>query len=146
MLASPFVLPAGPTALAYTDPLTGLANRALFAERVHKAMLFARQSGSVFAVLMLDLDDFRSVNDRHGHEAGDVALQLVGRRFRPAYAKATRWRGSAATNTRSSSRGSATAGRRPWWLSASSTRWPRRWSCAHTTTSRWVPASECCLA
>jgi diguanylate cyclase (GGDEF)-like protein len=81
MLDSPVVLPAGPTALAYTDPLTGLANRALFAERVHKAMLFARQSGSVFAVLMLDLDDFRSVNDRHGHEVGDVALQLAGRRL-----------------------------------------------------------------
>jgi diguanylate cyclase (GGDEF)-like protein/hemerythrin-like metal-binding protein len=82
MLASPVVLPAEPTALAYTDPLTGLANRALFADRMHKAMLFARQSGSVFAVLMLDLDDFGSVNDRHGHEVGDVALQLAVRRLR----------------------------------------------------------------
>jgi diguanylate cyclase (GGDEF)-like protein/hemerythrin-like metal-binding protein len=67
--------------LAYTDPLTGLANRALFADRLHQAGVFARRHGVGFAVLMVDLDGFKSVNDAHGHEAGDVVLQLVGQRF-----------------------------------------------------------------
>jgi len=69
------------TYLAYTDPLTGLANRALFADRLHQAMLHARRHGSVFAVLMLDLDGFKAVNDTYGHDVGDVALQLVGQRL-----------------------------------------------------------------
>ena len=67
--------------LAYTDPLTGLANRALFADRLHQAVVFARRHGVGFAVLMVDLDGFKSVNDSYGHEAGDVVLQLVGQRF-----------------------------------------------------------------
>lgn len=69
------------TYLAYTDPLTGLANHALFADRLHQAVLLARRHGMAFAVLMLDLDGFKAINDTYGHEMGDVALQLVGRRF-----------------------------------------------------------------
>lgn len=67
--------------LAYTDPLTGLANRALLADRLHQAVLFARRHDSAFAVLMLDLDGFKAVNDTFGHDIGDLALQLVGQRF-----------------------------------------------------------------
>ena len=67
--------------LAYTDSLTGLANRALFADRLHQAVRHARSHGTMFAVLMLDLDGFKAVNDTFGHEMGDVALQLVGQRF-----------------------------------------------------------------
>lgn len=69
------------TYLAYTDSLTGLANRALFADRLQQAARFARSQGSAFAVLMVDLDGFKAVNDRYGHDAGDAALQLIGQRF-----------------------------------------------------------------
>ena len=70
------------TFLAYTDPLTGLANRALFTDRLHAAMLSARRHGTAFAVLALDLDGFKAVNDTYGHDVGDLALQLVAQRFR----------------------------------------------------------------
>jgi diguanylate cyclase (GGDEF)-like protein/hemerythrin-like metal-binding protein len=69
------------TYLAYSDPLTGVPNRALFADRLHQALLAARRSGSVFAVLMVDLDGFKAVNDAHGHDVGDTVLQLVVQRF-----------------------------------------------------------------
>ena len=67
--------------LAYTDDLTRLANRALFADRLHQSVRRARSHGTKFAVLMVDLDGFKAVNDTFGHETGDVALQLVGQRF-----------------------------------------------------------------
>ncbi|HTW70668.1 MAG TPA: bacteriohemerythrin [Acetobacteraceae bacterium] len=67
--------------LAFSDPLTGLANRALFSDRLRQAVLAAARDGAGFAVLMLDLDGFKSVNDRLGHAAGDVVLQHVGRRI-----------------------------------------------------------------
>jgi len=67
--------------LAYTDALTGLANRARLADRLHQAMLQARRSGAAFAVLAIDLDGFKAVNDAHGHDAGDTVLQLAVRRF-----------------------------------------------------------------
>ena len=49
--------------LAYSDPLTGLANRALFADRLHRAVRHARRHGTAFAVLMMDLDGFKAIND-----------------------------------------------------------------------------------
>jgi len=67
--------------LAFSDPLTGLANRALFSDRLRQAVLHAARDGVGFGVLMLDLDGFKSVNDRLGHAAGDVVLQHVGRRL-----------------------------------------------------------------
>ncbi len=67
--------------LAYRDPLTGLANRALFADCLNHSALFARRHGTMFAVLVMDLDGFKSVNDTHGHDVGDIVLQLVGQRF-----------------------------------------------------------------
>jgi diguanylate cyclase (GGDEF)-like protein/hemerythrin-like metal-binding protein len=67
--------------LAYSDALTGVANRARFADRLHEALLRARRCCAMLAVLMIDLDGFKAINDRHGHDAGDVALQLVARRF-----------------------------------------------------------------
>ncbi len=67
--------------LAYSDPLTGLANRALFADRLHQAVKSARRYDATFAVLMVDLDGFKAVNDTYGHEVGDIVLQVVGQRF-----------------------------------------------------------------
>ncbi len=67
--------------LAYSDPLTGLANRALFADRLRQAALDGRRDGRSFALLMLDLDAFKPVNDRYGHAVGDAALREVAQRL-----------------------------------------------------------------
>jgi diguanylate cyclase (GGDEF)-like protein/hemerythrin-like metal-binding protein len=67
--------------LAFTDPLTGLPNRALFSDRLRQAVLVAARDSAGFAILMLDLDGFKPVNDRLGHVGGDAVLQHVGRRL-----------------------------------------------------------------
>jgi diguanylate cyclase (GGDEF)-like protein/hemerythrin-like metal-binding protein/PAS domain S-box-containing protein len=67
--------------LAYSDPLTGLANRALFSDRLRHAAMASIQTGHAFAVIALDLDGFKPVNDRHGHDAGDFVLQRVASRL-----------------------------------------------------------------
>jgi len=67
--------------LAFSDVLTGLPNRALLADRLHQTLAAARRHGMRFAVLMADLDGFKAVNDSYGHDAGDVVLQQVARRF-----------------------------------------------------------------
>jgi diguanylate cyclase (GGDEF)-like protein len=69
------------TQLAFHDPLTGLANRARFAERVLEALNTAKTEDRVCAVLFIDLDDFKTVNDTLGHEAGDQLLQAVAERI-----------------------------------------------------------------
>ncbi len=66
--------------LAYHDNLTGLANRALFYERMHAAIAQSARHERNLALLFLDLDDFKIINDTHGHDAGDMLLrQLAGR-------------------------------------------------------------------
>jgi diguanylate cyclase (GGDEF)-like protein/PAS domain S-box-containing protein len=62
---------------ALHDPLTGLANRALFFDRLHQAMLGFKRDGRPVAVVMLDLDGFKTVNDAFGHVAGDHVLRQV---------------------------------------------------------------------
>lgn len=64
------------------DPLTGLPNRTLVCEQLTAALERARRTERPLAVLFLDLDGFKAVNDRHGHEAGDQILLEVGRRLR----------------------------------------------------------------
>ncbi|MET7424228.1 sensor domain-containing diguanylate cyclase [Dactylosporangium sp. NPDC005555] len=67
--------------LAFHDPLTGLANRVLFYERVDHALRTHARSGRPLAVLFIDLDGFKEVNDTLGHTAGDAVLQEVARRL-----------------------------------------------------------------
>ncbi len=66
---------------ALHDGLTGLANRVLFRDRVEHAVERSRRAGSQVAILFIDLDDFKTLNDSHGHARGDEVLSTVGARL-----------------------------------------------------------------
>lgn len=68
--------------LAHRDALTGLANRALLEDRLEQALSRARRRQSLAAVLLVDLDGFKAINDRHGHDSGDAVLRAVAGRLR----------------------------------------------------------------
>ena len=68
--------------LAYYDPLTGLANRLLLRERMTQAMLTSKRSGHHGALMFLDLDNFKTLNDTYGHGAGDLLLVEVAARLK----------------------------------------------------------------
>jgi diguanylate cyclase (GGDEF)-like protein len=65
--------------LALHDPLTGLPNRTLFLERLEHGIRQARRHGWTVAVLFIDLDDFKRINDTHGHDVGDEVLAAAAR-------------------------------------------------------------------
>jgi diguanylate cyclase (GGDEF)-like protein len=67
--------------IAQHDELTGLANRSLFQDRLQRALAFARRHGRMAAVMVLDLNGFKAINDRLGHTAGDRLLCIVARRI-----------------------------------------------------------------
>ncbi|PLX91540.1 MAG: hypothetical protein C0620_11065 [Desulfuromonas sp.] len=69
------------TRLAHHDPLTGLPNRNLFFDRLEHALHDAKRHGRIFALLYLDLDKFKPINDTLGHEFGDQALREVSQRL-----------------------------------------------------------------
>jgi diguanylate cyclase (GGDEF)-like protein len=68
--------------LALHDPLTGLPNRALFLDRLGVALDRSSRTGAGIAVLFLDVDNFKTINDNHGHAAGDEVLTALSRRLR----------------------------------------------------------------
>lgn len=67
--------------LVHHDPLTGLPNRNVFHDRLQQAMVEAHRHGRLAAVVLLDLDDFKNVNDAFGHATGDELLREVGERL-----------------------------------------------------------------
>ncbi len=67
--------------MAYHDKLTGLPNRALFFDRLSQSMSQARRSHKHVALLFLDLDGFKPINDMYGHGAGDAVLKMVAQRL-----------------------------------------------------------------
>jgi diguanylate cyclase (GGDEF)-like protein/PAS domain S-box-containing protein len=69
---------------AFHDPVTNLANRALFADRVQHSIMRTLRGGPAIGVMFIDLDDFKTVNDSLGHAAGDTVLQEVARRLQAA--------------------------------------------------------------
>jgi diguanylate cyclase (GGDEF)-like protein len=64
------------------DHLTGLHNHRYFQEKLEEEVERARRSGEGFSLVMVDLDDFKAVNDTHGHQAGDAVLRQIAERFR----------------------------------------------------------------
>jgi len=68
-------------AYAFNDPLTKLPNRRLFVDRLNNAIAACKRSGQHIAVLFLDLDNFKQLNDSHGHAFGDLLLIEVGQRL-----------------------------------------------------------------
>ncbi|HZX25993.1 MAG TPA: diguanylate cyclase [Telluria sp.] len=67
--------------MAFTDPLTGLANRRLMQDRLERALASAQRTRHLVAVCAIDLDGFKEVNDQRGHEAGDAVLVAVAERL-----------------------------------------------------------------
>jgi diguanylate cyclase (GGDEF)-like protein len=63
------------------DELTGMPNRRLFLDRLDERIHMAQRTGEAFALMMLDLDMFKSINDTLGHAAGDFVLQVIGERL-----------------------------------------------------------------
>ena len=70
--------------LAHYDPLTGLPNRALLADRMSQAMMQSQRRGQRLAMAFLDLDGFKAINDTHGHAAGDQLLVTLAQRMKEA--------------------------------------------------------------
>jgi diguanylate cyclase (GGDEF)-like protein len=63
------------------DALTGLPNRALFNDRLERGFALAKRHGWTLALMFVDLDDFKEINDRYGHDIGDSVLQTIARRL-----------------------------------------------------------------
>ena len=68
--------------LAFYDPLTGLPNRRLFGDRMQQIMAASKRSGQHGALMFLDLDNFKPLNDQYGHDTGDLLLIEVARRLK----------------------------------------------------------------
>jgi diguanylate cyclase (GGDEF)-like protein/PAS domain S-box-containing protein len=74
--------------MAHSDPLTGIANRTMFFQKFEEAIALAKRRKEKVALLFIDLDDFKIVNDQYGHEVGDVVLCEVVQRIKMAVREA----------------------------------------------------------
>lgn len=83
LLCLPFIVffQLSPLRMAYHDNLTGLPNRRLFDDRLRQAISYSRREGEGMAVIFIDLDRFKPINDSYGHRTGDEVLRLVGKRI-----------------------------------------------------------------
>jgi PleD family two-component response regulator len=88
--------------LALHDPLTGLPNRRLLEDRIATVLQHATRQQHRAAVMYLDLDGFKAINDTHGHAYGDEILSRWRSAWSAARARKIPWRGSAATSSSSS--------------------------------------------
>jgi diguanylate cyclase (GGDEF)-like protein/PAS domain S-box-containing protein len=70
--------------IAHHDALTGLPNRTLLTDRINQAIIHSKRGNSVFAVVFIDLDGFKAINDTHGHDVGDELLITLSRRMQAA--------------------------------------------------------------
>lgn len=68
--------------IAYSDPLTSLPNRKLLMDRLEQAIVSAKRRGSMLALLFIDLDGFKEVNDTYGHDLGDKVLVAIAERLK----------------------------------------------------------------
>ena len=124
--------------LARYDSLTGLPNRSFFLESLERTLSRAARRGSRAALVFLDLDGFKGVNDRLGHAAGDAVLQAVAERLRGGRAARTSSPGWGATSSPSSSRTSRAPTTRPSWPGGCSSGWPgpSPWTSSRSRSAR----------
>ncbi len=87
-------------AKADVDPLLDIFNRRGFERELDRSLAYVQRYGNPAALVYLDLDGFKPVNDAHGHAAGDAVLKAVAATLAARSAPPTRWRGSAATSSR----------------------------------------------
>lgn len=101
------------------DALTGLPNRVLLEDWLSQAVMRSERDGTSVALLFIDVDRLKIVNDTRGHAVGDLLLKAVAERIRTAIGQRTRWRASAVTSSSSSPKASAPAKAPSPWPTAS---------------------------
>jgi PleD family two-component response regulator len=111
--------------LARHDPLTGLANRRHFLEELDRRLGLVGNDATAFALMFVDLDRFKPINDVHGHAIGDQLLQVIATRLAGCIRDDSSRHASAATNSRSCSKIRAAVKASPWPRAGFCTNFPR---------------------